>query len=243
MAKTLTPIVVAVIIAVALVIVAGIVSDTALDIKNRGYVTVKGFAKQELTSDLGIFRASIVVEDPDLKTCYEKLAADNKKVRDFLKSAHAVSEEDIQFERAWVREIYQINEKGHATNELDRYALEQAFTLESGDVSKIAGIASGVIAILEQGVRISIQKPEYLYTKLDDLKIEMVGRATDNARQRAEMVAEKGNFKLGSIANVRTGVFQITPVNSTTVSDYGINDTSSIEKEIKSVVEIRYFVE
>jgi len=243
MAKTLTPIVVAVIIAVALVMVAGIVSDTALDIKNKGYVTVKGFAKQELKSDLGIFRASIVVEGPDLKKCYEKLATDNKKVRDFLKNAHTVSEEDIHLERAWVREIYKINEKGHATNELDRYALEQGFRLESGDVGKIAGIASGMVAILEQGVRVSIRQPEYLYTKLDDLKIEMVGRATDNARQRAEVVAEKGNFRLGSIANVRTGVFQITPANSTTVSDYGMNDTSSIEKEIKSVVEIRYFVE
>jgi hypothetical protein len=243
MAKNLTAVVIAVIIAVALVIVAGILSDTALDIKNKGYVTVKGFAKQELRSDLGIFRARIIVESPDLKACYEKLTADNKKVQDFLKNAHGVPEEDIQLERAWVREIYKINEKGHATNDLDRYVLEQSFRVESADVDKIAGIASGMVAILEQGVRVSIQQPEYLYTELDDLKIEMVGRATDNARQRAKVVAEKGNFRLGSIANVRTGVFQITPANSTTVSDYGMNDTSSIEKEIKSVVEIRYFVE
>jgi hypothetical protein len=243
MSNKFVPIVVAAIVALALVLVAGIVSDTAVSIKNKGYVTVKGYAKQPLTSDLGILRASIMVEDSDLKKCYEKLAADKKKVQDYLKNEHDVSEDDIQLERASVREIYKINEEGHMTNELDRYALEQGFRLESGDVGKIAGIASGMVAILEQGVRVSIEEPEYLYTKLDDLKIEMVGRATDNARQRAEVVAEKGNFRLGSIASVRTGIFQITPANSTTVSDYGMNDTSSIEKEIKSVVEIRYFVE
>jgi hypothetical protein len=243
MTNKFVPIVVAAIIAFSLVMVAGIVSDTAVSIKNKGYVTVKGYAKQPLTSDLGIFRASIIVEDSDLKKCYEKLAADNKKVREYLNSVHAVSENDIQLERASVREIYKVNEEGHTTNELDRYVLEQGFSLESDDVRKVASIASGMVAILEQGVRVSIREPEYLYTKLDDLKIEMVGRATDNARQRAEVVAEKGNFKLGPIASVRTGIFQITPANSTTVSDYGMNDTSSIKKEIKSVVEIRYFVE
>ena len=70
----------------------------------------------------------------------------------------------------------------------------------------------------------------------------MIGRATENARERAQNIAKKGNFRLGSIASVRVGIFQITPLHSTEVSDYGINDTTSIEKEIKSVVEIKYFV-
>ncbi|MDD4879214.1 MAG: SIMPL domain-containing protein, partial [Candidatus Omnitrophica bacterium] len=32
------------------------------------------------------------------------------------------------------------------------------------------------------------------------------------------------------------GVFQITPVNSTEVSDWGSNDTSSLEKKVFAVV-------
>ncbi|HNX91632.1 MAG TPA: SIMPL domain-containing protein, partial [Candidatus Omnitrophota bacterium] len=84
--------------------------------------------------------------------------------------------------------------------------------------------------------------PQYLYTRMDDLKIEMIGKATDNARRRASVIAREGHFRLGSIADVRVGVFQITPVHSTEVDDYGINDTTSINKEVKSVVEIKYFV-
>ena len=65
---------------------------------------------------------------------------------------------------------------------------------------------------------------------------------TANAAERARRIATKGKFKLGKIADVRVGVFQITRANSTAVHDYGINDTTSIDKEIKSIVEIKYFV-
>jgi len=70
----------------------------------------------------------------------------------------------------------------------------------------------------------------------------MIGKATDNARQRAIKIATEGKFRLGPIADVRVGIFQITPANSTEVSNYGYNDTTSIDKEIKSVVEIQYFI-
>jgi hypothetical protein len=243
MGKTLAPIVVAAIIAASVLLATGMVTDTAVEIKNKGYVTVKGFATQQIRSDLGTFEARIIVEDEDLKKCYEKLDRDKKTVRAFLADGYAISENEIVLRPAWVHEIYKINEQGHQTSDVARYALQQSFRIQSDDVEKIARIASGIVEVLKEGVRVSVSEPEYVYTKLEDLKVEMIGRATDNARQRAAVVADKGNFELGSIADVRTGVFQITPLNSTSVSDYGISDTSSIDKEIKSVVEIRYFVE
>jgi len=61
-----------------------------------------------------------------------------------------------------------------------------------------------------------IHYKELSYRKLEDLKIEMVGRATNNARERAKKIAKEGRFRLGSIADVRIGVFQITPIHSYT---------------------------
>ncbi|MBU1086883.1 MAG: SIMPL domain-containing protein, partial [Candidatus Omnitrophica bacterium] len=88
----------------------------------------------------------------------------------------------------------------------------------------------------------AVKDPKFINTKIEDLKLEMIGMATANAKDRAQVVSKQGKFSLGPIASVRIGVFQITPLNSTEISDYGMNDTSSIEKEIKSVVEIEYFV-
>ena len=242
MGKVIIPVVVAVILALSFVLVANIMSDTAISIKNKGYVTVKGFAKQEITSDLAILEATVEVENPDLKACYAKLASDKKKMEDFLTKKHGVSKKELEIKPATIREVYVINERGYNTDEFVKFTLEQEFKVESSDVNKIAKLSSEMIDILDEGVKVSISNPDYVYTKLDDLKVEMIGRATDNATQRAKVIAEKGKFRLGPIANVRVGVFQITPIHSTSVSDYGINDTSSIEKEIKSVVEIKYFV-
>jgi len=242
MKKVLAAIVVAVILGGSFVLVANIVSDTAISIKNKGYVSVKGFAKQEITSDLGILEATVEVENPDLKTCYAKLAKDKKKMEQFLTKKHGLSKDELEVKPATIREVYIINERGYNTDEFVKFTLEQEFKLESSDVSKIAKLSSEMIDILDEGVKVSIYNPSYVYTKLDDLKVEMIGRATENATERAKMIAEKGKFKLGPIANVRVGIFQITPIYSTSVSDYGINDTTSIDKEIKSVVEIRYFV-
>ena len=242
MKNFIVPIIVALILALSFVMVANIGSNTAISIKNKGYVTVKGFAKQDITSDLGIFEATIISENPDIKVCYAKLADDKEKVKTYLTRNFGVTKEELEIKPAEIEELYKINERGYATDEFVKYILRQNVKVESKDVNKISKISEDIVNILDEGVKIRIRDPKYVYTKLEDLKIEMIGRATDNARKRAITIAKEGKFRLGPIADVRVGIFQITPKNSTEVSNYGINDTSSIEKEIKSVVEIKYFV-
>jgi len=64
MKKGIVAIVVAVILGLSFILVAKIGSNTAINIKNKGYVTVKGFAKQKITSDYAIFDVEIVAENP-----------------------------------------------------------------------------------------------------------------------------------------------------------------------------------
>ena len=53
-------------------------------------------------------------------------------------------------------------------------------------------------------------------------------------------MAKNAGSKVGRLRSARMGVFQVTPANSTMVTDYGINDTSSIEKDITSVVSVSF---
>jgi len=141
-----------------------------------------------------------------------------------------------------VKEKFKVNEKGYNTPVIDHFVVSQTFRVESPDVKKIEGLAAGIGDLLGQGVQVKVGRPEFIYTKLEDLKIEMIGRSTGNAKKRAEVLSKNGKFKLGKVASVRVGVFQITPVHSTEISNWGINDTTSIEKEIKCVVDVKYFV-
>jgi hypothetical protein len=60
---------------------------------------------------------------------------------------------------------------------------------------------------------------------------------------RAEQMAASTNSDLGPMRTAKMGVLQITPKNSNVVSDYGINDVSSIEKEITAVVHASFEID
>jgi hypothetical protein len=241
MQKAIIWILVALILAGSMLGVAMIFSDTAITIKNKGYVTVKGYAKQHIKSDLGIFEVDIIVEEPDLKQCYKMLTQNKSEVQTFLDN-NGVTADEVEYMPVEISEKYKINERGFDTDVFVAYRLKQKFRVKSMEVQKIVRVSDKIADVLDKGVMLSVKDPKYIYTKLEGLKVEMIGRATDNASERAKIIAKEGKFKLGPIASVRVGVFQITPLFSTRVSDYGVNDTSSIDKEIKSLVEIRYFV-
>jgi hypothetical protein len=60
--------------------------------------------------------------------------------------------------------------------------------------------------------------------------------ATQDAYKRAEQIAKNAKGQVGGLRGTRMGVFQITPLYSNEISDYGINDTSSLHKEITAVM-------
>ena len=73
--------------------------------------------------------------------------------------------------------------------------------------------------------------------------IEMLARATENARQRAENMAKATGNRIGFMRSAKMGVFQITPVTSTDVSDWGVNDTTSFDKKVMAVVTVSFAIE
>jgi hypothetical protein len=85
--------------------------------------------------------------------------------------------------------------------------------------------------------------PEFIYTKLADLKLIMIGEATANARERAERIAKESRCKVGSVKDARAGVLQITRPWSTEVTSSGANDTSSVEKDVTSVVHLSLVID
>ena len=93
-----------------------------------------------------------------------------------------------------------------------------------------------VTALIREGVEVTSEPPRYYYTELDQLKVEMLGRAARDARKRAERIATDGGGVLGDLVSAKQGVFQITPAYSSAVSSGGMYDTSSIEKTIRAVI-------
>ena len=93
-----------------------------------------------------------------------------------------------------------------------------------------------------QGIELISRDPEYLYTRLPELKLEMLAEATQNAKKRAEQMTVATGNKIGFMRSAKMGVFQITPISSVDVSDWGENDTSSLEKKVMAVVKVDFSI-
>ena len=83
---------------------------------------------------------------------------------------------------------------------------------------------------------------KFIDAKLSDLKVKLLQDATTDAKDRATAMLKATHNKPGKIQSVRMGVFQITPVDSTNVSDMGINDTTTVDKKVTSVANVVFRV-
>jgi len=231
-------------IAVATIVSSMILSGGILKVMKftREQITVTGSAQKDIKSDYLVWRGDFWRREVDLKTAYALLKADADKVKQFLVSK-GVNENDIRFSSVTTTTLYKKNEKGNDTNDIQGYNLGQTAEVRSNDVDRVTNVSSESTELIAQGIEFSSQSPEYFYTKLDELKIEMLAKATENAKERASNMAKATGNRIGLMRSAKMGVFQITPANSTEVSDWGMNDTSSLEKKVTAVVNVSFAIE
>ncbi len=208
----------------------------------REQISVTGSAQKNIISDYVVWTASFSKRDADLATAYKKLKEDLEKVKKYL-VAKGVSEKEIIVDQIVIKTVYKKNEKGNDTNDVQGYILTQGIKVKSGEVDMITQLSRTSTELLDQGMEFSSGAPEYIYTKLDELKMEMLAKATQNAKQRAENMTKATGNKIGFMRSAKMGVFQITPINSTEVSDWGVNDTTSLEKKVTAVVTVSFAIE
>jgi len=237
-------IVLGVCIAVATIVSSIILSQGFLKVTKfvKEQITVTGSAQKNIKSDYIVWRGAFSIRQADLKSTYQKLNEDLLKVKKYLIDK-GVNEKEIIISQIVTNKVYKKNEKGNDTNEIQWYVLSQTVELRSSDVDKVDKISRECTELINENIEFESQAPEYFYTKLDELKIEMLAKATENAKARAENMVKATGNKIGSIRSAKMGVFQITPVNSTEVSDWGYNDTSSLEKKVNAVVTAEFAIE
>ena len=222
---------------IALVVCTLIARNAVLKARAYGSViTVTGAAVRPIRSDFAVWDGNLMASSTTLEAAYATLNQNGKALQQFLKSQgfadSAYQLGPVQIDRA-------MNREGMLTG----YRLYQRVTLELADVDRVSQLAREASALIAKGVELTSQPPRYLFTGLENLKIEMIKAATENAKVRAQQLAETTGRKVGAPVSARVGVFQIRPRNSQEVSDYGINDVSSLDKEIVSTVSVAFQIE
>ena len=198
-------------------------------------IVVTGSAEKKISSDYIVWDSSFSRRGPELTTAFNKLKDDLRKVKAYL-LAKGIGPKEIIVAQVNTKVLYKKNAKGYDTNIIEGYLLTQSIEVRSYNVEKVDGIARRSTELLDKGIQFISSPPQYFYTKLAQLKVEMLAEATANARKRAESIADSTKSKIGVLRYAKMGVFQITPVNSYDISWYGNNDTTSLEKKVTAVV-------
>lgn len=229
---------------VATIVSTVIISKGMLQLKKFSgeLISVTGSAEKKITSDYIVWNSYFSRRETELKKAYENIRGDLEKVKSYLLSK-GVKEGEIVVSQIGTKVVYKKNEKGNDTNDIEGYLLAQGIEVRSNDVKKIEDISRQSTELINQDIQFISQAPDFFYTKLADLKIEMLAKATQDAKQRAVSMAQSTGNKVGAIRSAKMGVFQITPVTSTDVSWYGENDTSSFEKKVMAVVTASFAIE
>ncbi len=218
------------------------VSNAVVKVKQANIIRVKGLAEEKIVSNHATWRCEIRAKSADLRKCYDELDKSKNAVREYLKNAE-VLEAAVSIKSIVTDCEYKMNDKGQRTNTLENYILSQVFEVRTADVKLVEKVSKSVTELIRNGIQISSFPPEYVNVEIEDIKMKLLGKATANGYERAKILAGNSNGKVGLLNSAAQGVFQITPLDSTDVSDSGQYDTSTIDKTVKAVVTLEFNVE
>ncbi len=221
-------------IILSLVLFFGVNTITSSLSKDTVYVT--GSAYKIVKSDSGRLEFNISVRAADKAIAYKQVKKQIPLVLEYLKNKGV----EVEQKASNGYYNYKYDSRGNNTNEVAFYNLSQPFEIKSNDPEKIREISVDIQNLMDKGIDINVMRPEYFYSNLSDLKVDLLQEATKDAKQRATAMLKATHNRPGKIQSVQMGVFQITPVDSTNVSDMGISDTSTIDKKVTAVANIRF---
>jgi uncharacterized protein len=237
-------VVVAIIIGFAIIMGTFILGRAFRKRNENKVMSVTGLSKKDFIADLIVWRASFSKKNMELKTAYESLDKDRETIRKYLLD-NGLKENEIIFSAVNITRDYVTEGKGEdAISRFDGFMLKQDIQIESKEVDKIDNISRKVSEVINAGVELNSGQPEYYYTQLAQLKVQMLSEASQDARLRAEKITESAKGSLGSLKSADMGIFQITAQNSN--EDYswgGTFNTTSKKKTATVTVKLNYELE
>ena len=209
-------------------------------------ISVTGLGETTFDSDLIVWRANFSRKNITLKEAYAELNSDLKKVKEYL-SKKGIDSKDIIFEAASIQKdfSYEYDESGNIRSSVfTGYVLTQSMKVQSKNVNIIEKTSREVSELIDAGIELNSNTPEYFYTKLAALKLSMIEQATKDAYNRAKKIAESGGGSLGNMKSADMGVFQITGENSSEDFEWGGSfNTSSKRKTANITMRLKYEID
>lgn len=209
-------------------------------------ITVTGSAEKDFVSDLIVWNGSYSRKSMDLKSAYAQLKNDENTIRTYL-TGKGVSNNELVFSSVNINKEfnYRTDANGRSLGqEFTGYNLTQNVKIESPNVDKVAQISREATELIEKEIEFNSSSPLFYYTKLTEVKMDLLAKASADGKKRAEIIAKNAGSSLGKLKKATLGVFQITGKNSDEDYSYGGTfNTSSRNKTGSITIRMEFAVD
>ncbi len=195
-------------------------------------VTVKGLSEREYEANIVIWPIKFSETDNNLTNLYNKIETKTKQVENFLLN-NGITKEEISFSAPKIIDKQADIYRQQKENET-RFIAEQTITIYSQQVKKMRKLMSQISQLGKKGIVFTSNnyEIEYKFTKLNEIKPQMIEEATKNAREVANKFANDSESKLGKIKNAKQGQFSI----------YNRDNNNPHIKTVRVVSTVQYYL-
>jgi len=207
-------------------------------------IKVKGVAEKVITSDLAAFTCSVSIKAQNRAEGYVALKQAAKKLSDKL-TALGFTEKmryDKDISCCEVNKTVKTisNGKEVSNSYFDHYYFTYSLRVCTTDVKLVAKNVLKIYELTSNKLDVSASTPQYYISNPEQFKLELVDQASAAAAERARTAARQSGSRLGPLMTARQGVIQITSPASNETSDYGVYNTSSIDKVMRLVMTLEF---
>lgn len=195
-------------------------------------VTVRGLAEREVTADLATWTIAYSAQSSDLQSAQTDIDRDTTAITGFFK--------ELGFEADALKPTG-ANVNQYSSNGIPQYTIRQRLSLRTNDIDKAQAAVARQFDLVRRGVVLEDGSGmSYTFTKLDEIKPEMVAEATKDARKSAEQFAEDSGTDVGGIKSATQGYFSINSRDGD-AGGYGVTDTPY--KKVRVVTTVNFYLD
>jgi len=182
------------------------------------FVQVKGLSEREVSADLAAWPITFTVSDNDLANLQRQIESARKTIREFL-TASGFAENEISNAPSQISDSENSSSDDERQNKRAfRYTAKATVLLRTNNVVKAKAAIEASDKLVQQGIALGgseyMNKPQFLFTGLNQIKPDMIQEANRAARQAADKFAADSNARIGSIRHAVQGPFEINDVES-----------------------------
>ncbi len=238
-----TSIIISIIASIGLIITSLVLANAYKYKYKVGHtISVTGNAKQDFEADIVKWSATFIQKSMSLSDASKSLKSDREMVRQFL-IEKGIKDNEILFSAINISKdfSYQTDANGNSYGIFTGYNLSQNVKIESSELDKVDNASREISDLISKGIELTSNEPSYYYSKLEDLKLSLIGEASLNAKARAANIAKEAGISLGALQKADLGVFQITGQNDNEEYSYGgVFNTTSRFKTANITIKAEY---